>query len=341
MASIKEIAERSGFSISTVSRTLNNYTDVNAKTREKIMQIAKEMNYYPNAVARSLVQKKTHTIGMFFGNKENSALDHPFFLDIVSAVREEMGNQGYDILLFTNKTKEHSTLTTLCRERSVDGVVLLLSGEGKKRTEQLDELQDSNIPCVAIDIPLVGDRCTYVESDNYTGAKEAVNYLISQGHRTIAFIGGDEISKQSFDRMRGYQDALMENKLGMDPMLMRLGYFSKTRAVEEAGYLLAHKPNITAFFCVSDQMANVVIEFLNSRGMNVPEDISVMGFDDIKEAVYFRPRLTTIRQNKYEMGTQAARILLQTIDDEATRPEPVTLPCELVIRESVAKPRHI
>jgi len=336
MASIKEIAERAGVSIATVSKTINNYPDVNPKTREKILKIAKELNYFPNAVARSLVQKKTNTIGVFFGNNVNSGFDHPFFLDVISAVREVAGNAGYDLLVFTNKNKERATYTTLCRERSVDGVVLLLTGEGKKRTEQLVELQESGIPCLAIDIPLESERCTYVESDNYSGAKTAVRHLIELGHRRIALIGGDEISKTSYDRLRGYQDALMEHQIGVDPGLIRLGYFSKERAKEEAMSLLEQKPDISAFFAVSDEMAIAVMQAVQSLGRRIPEDISVVGFDDIKEAEYTAPPLTTIRQDKYGLGSQAASLLLQIIDNPEFPCQPVTLPCQLIARGSTA-----
>jgi LacI family transcriptional regulator len=342
MTSLKEIAEKAGVSISTVSRTLNNYPDVSEETREKIFRIARELNYFPNAVARSLVKKKTYTIGMFFGNKVNSGFDHPFFLDVISAVREVVGNAGYDLLVFTNKNKERATYTTLCKERSVDGVVLLLTGEGKKRTEQLVELQNSGIPCIAIDIPLEGIKATFVESDNYSGAKEAVRHLLSLGHKSIAFIGGDEISKTSYDRLRGYQDALMENKVGIDPMLIRLGYFSKQKAAEATKQLMETRPDITAFFVVSDEMAISVIETLRSMGYIVPDDISVVGFDDIKEAEYCRPALTTIRQDKFGLGSEAARVLLQLIENPEYRPKPITLPCQLIVRDSTGpRKKHL
>lgn len=339
MASLKEIAKRAGVSVSTVSRTLNNYDDVSPETREKILRIARELNYFPNAVARSLVKKRTYTIGVFFGNKMNSGFDHPFFLDVISSIREVIGNAGYDLLIFTNKKKERATYTTLCRERSVDGVVLLLTGEGKKKTEPLMELQNSRIPCIAIDIPLSGEKCTYVESDNYGGAREAVQHLISLGHRRIAFIGGDEISKTSYDRLRGYQDMLMESRIGFDPSLIQLGYFSREKAREAARKLMLERPEITAFFAVSDMMAMGVIEGLQQLGYQIPQDVSVVGFDDIKEAAYIRPSLTTVRQDKIGLGSQAARILLQIIEHPERPVAPVTLPCQLIVRKSTSKPR--
>lgn len=339
MTSIKDIAKLAGVSISTVSRTLNNYPDVGPKTREKILKIAEELNYFPNAVARSLVQKKTHTIGVFFGNNYNSGFDHPFFLEIISAVREVVGNAGYDLLIFTNKNKERATYATLCRERSVDGVVLLLTGEGKKKNDQLVELQESGIPCIAIDLPLYGQKCTYVESNNYQGSKLAMDHLASLGHKIIAFIGGDEISKTSYDRLRAYQDGVMESRIGYHPDLVHLGYFSHEGAKKATTNLMTKRPDITAFFVASDEMAFSAIETLNELGYNVPEDVSVIGFDDIKESSFSKPSLTTVRQNKYEMGRVAATMLLEIIDQEDIELVPKTLSCELVIRESTAPPK--
>ncbi|CCQ96497.1 Transcriptional regulator, LacI family [[Clostridium] ultunense Esp] len=337
MASIRDIAKRAGVSVSTVSRTLNNYSDVSKETREKILRIARELNYFPNAVAKSLVQKKTYTIGIFFGNKVNSGFDHPFFLDVISAVREVVGNAGYDLLIFTNKNKERATYTTLCRERSVDGVVLLLTGEGKKKTETLTELQESDIPCVAIDIPMEGRVCTYVESDNYHGSKEAMSHLFDLGHERIAFIGGDEISKTSFDRLRGYQDALMERKIGFNPTYVQLGYFSREKAYTATKEIMLKHPEITAFFAASDEMAFGVIDALTELGYKVPEDVSVVGFDDIKEAKTFSPPLTTVRQDKYGLGSEAAGLLLKFIENPEPEIHPVVLPCKLVVRSSTSR----
>ncbi|MCP8617868.1 LacI family DNA-binding transcriptional regulator [Salirhabdus salicampi] len=339
MTSIKDIARLAGVSISTVSRTLNNYSDVKPETKEKVIKIAEELNYFPNAVAKSLVQKKTHTIGVFFGNNMNLGFDHPFFLDIISAVREVVGNAGYDLIIFTNKNKERATYTTLCRERSVDGVVLLLTGEGKKKNEQFIELQESGIPCIAIDLPLKGDKCTYVESDNYFGSKLAMEHLANLGHQVIAFIGGDEISKTSYDRLRAYQDSMMEYGIGYNPNLVYLGYFSKGIAQKATKELMRQRPDITAFFVASDEMAITVIETLKALGKNVPNDVSVVGFDDIREASFCTPPLTTVKQNKHDIGSEAAKMLLEIIEKSDIKPKPKTLDCDLVIRDSTAPPK--
>lgn len=338
MSSIKEIAEKAGVSVSTVSRALNNYQDVNAKTREKIMDIASQFNYFPNAIAKSLVKKKSYTIGLFFGDQVNSGFDHPFFLDVISAVREGAGNAGYDLLIFTNIHKERSTYTSLCRERGVDGIFLILTGEGKKKNEQLIELQESGIPCVAIDLPLEGSRCSYVESNNFLGAKKAASHLLKLGHQKIAYIGGDEISKASFDRLHGYSAALNEAGIKADPNLVNLGYFSPLKAKEITGEVLSNFRDVTAFFAASDLMALSVIRFLNNEGYQVPEDYSVIGFDDIEEAE--SAKLTTVRQHKRKMGSEAIQLLMEIIENQSFNPAPIVIPCDLVVRGSSSAPRQ-
>lgn len=333
MSSIKEVSKKSGFSISTVSRALNGYDDVSLETKEKIMKIANELNYFPNAGARSLVKKTSNLVGVFFGDINNSGFDHPFFLDVISALREELGEAGYDLVIFANKHKGSATFVTLCKERSVDGVILLLSKTSKRFTKEMKELKESDIPCVAIDVPILGKRCSYLESNNYEGAKKAVTYLIENGHKKIGLIGGDDISKLSFERLRGYKDALLESDLEINPEYIQESTFSLEKAAEITRDFV--KLGLTALFVVSDEMAEVVIKTINLLGKSVPEDMSVVGFDDIKEAMYFRPPLTTVRQQKYEMGRYATKELVKIINNKEHVCRAIELPCELVIRDSV------
>lgn len=338
MASIRDIAKKAGVSVSTVSRALNGYEDVSAKTREKVTEVAKSLNYYPSSVARSLVTKRSRMIGLFFGDNVNSGFDDPFFREVLSAIREVVGDAGYDLLVFTNKNKERATYTTLCRERGVDGVILILTGGEKQANEHLAELQNSEIPCVAIDVPLEGKRCTYVESNNYLGMKKAVSHLAQLGHRHIALIGGDRVSKISLDRLHGYQAGLYENGLDYRSELVEMGYYSHETARDAASNILKNYHEVTAFVCASDLMAFSVMETVKQAGLSVPDDISVVGFDDVEEAVRSIPALTTIKQNKTEIGRAGTKQLMAIIEDPALHPSPVVLPCELVIRESSAEP---
>lgn len=339
MSSIKEVSIKSGFSISTVSRALNDYDDVSMKTKKKIIEVARELNYFPNAGARGLVKKTTGLIGVFFGDMKNSGFNHPFFLDVISALREELGNAGYDLVIFANKHKESATFLTLCKERSVDGVILLLSKTSKMFTKEMKELRESDVPCVAIDVPIIGKRCSYIESNNYDGAKDAITYLIKKGHRKIGFIAGDEISKLSFERLRGYKEALLENDIDINSEYIKLSNFD-VNVVREKTMEFANT-DITALFVISDELANVAIETLEEMGKFVPNDISIIGFDDIKEAKNFTPPLTTIRQFKYDMGRKAAKELIKIINNKEYICKPIHIDCELIERESVVDINNI
>ncbi len=339
MTSIKQIAKEVGASVSTVSRALNGYHDVNPKTREKVIEAARNLNYFPSTAARSLVTKRSHMIGLFFGDNVNSGFEDPFFQKVLSAIRELVGDAGYDLLVFTNKNKERATYTTLCRERGVDGTILILTGREKQVNIQLTDLQNSEIPCVAIDVPLEGKRCTYVESDNFLGIKKAVSYLAGLGHRQIAFIGGDEVSKISLDRLNGYRAGLNDEEIDYVPDLIEMGYYSKESAGVAVKNVLKKNKKVTAFLCASDLMAFSAVETLQEEGFSVPRDVSVVGFDDVDEAASYHPSLTTVKQNKEEIGSSATEQLLKIIEDPALSPPPIKIPCELVLRQSTAEVR--
>ncbi|GEK58166.1 LacI family DNA-binding transcriptional regulator [Marinococcus halophilus] len=337
MTSIKQIAKEVGASVSTVSRALNGYHDVNPKTREKVIEAARNLNYFPSSAARSLVTKRTYMIGLFFGDNVNSGFEDPFFQKVLSAIRELVGDAGYDLLVFTNKNKERATYTTLCRERGVDGTILILTGREKQVNSQLTDLQNSGIPCVAIDVPLEGDRCTYVESDNFLGMKKAVSYLAGLGHRQIAFIGGDEVSKISLDRLNGYRSGLNDAGISYDPDLIEMGYYAKEYAELAVKNILKKNKKVTAFVCASDVMAFAAIETLQEEGCSVPGEASVIGFDDVNEAAGYHIPLTTVKQNKEEIGRAATEQLLKIIEDPALSPSPIMIPCELIVRQSAAE----
>ncbi|TVY08833.1 LacI family DNA-binding transcriptional regulator [Paenibacillus cremeus] len=330
--SIREIAKRTGVSVSTVSRALNNYADVNQETRLKIMQVAEELNYFPNSSARSLVMRKTHLIALFCGDQISSNFDA--YIQEINAVRTVAGNAGYDLLIFSNRNKERATYATLCRERSVDGAFLILNREEKKKKDQIAELERLGVPCVTVNFKLDGERCSYAECDNFQGTKDAVLHLIGLGHRKIGFIGGDTYGKAGVDRVNGYISALHETGILLDSQLMQFGYFTENGAREAAKKIMDTVPDVTAIFVASDTMALTVIDILRSRGLQVPEDISIVGFGDTKEGKYAQPPLTTVNLMKYEQGKLATEFLIRMIEDPKEHPAPVTFPCQLIVRGS-------
>jgi LacI family transcriptional regulator len=337
MANIKKIAKLAGVSVSTVSKALNGYEDIKAETRNRILQIAKEMDYVPNVMARGLITKTTNTIGVFFGDQINSGFDSPFLSDFFRAIKDTVGEAGYDLLIFSNQKRDTSSYKTICTEKGVDGVILILTG--KKRTdEKIHELHE-NFPTVYIDsLPNEKLRVNFVESDNEGGAFQAVEHLIELGHRRILKIAGDRIARGSFSRIEGYKKALEKHGIAVDNSLIRYGLYSRDEAYKLTIQFFTDKTDVTAVFASSDLMAYGVIDALHDLGYRVPEDISVVGFDDIDSAKYHKPALTTVHQQRLKMGETAAKILLELIRDKdndgITRH--ICIPTQLIIRESTA-----
>ncbi|MBA2872698.1 LacI family transcriptional regulator [Anoxybacillus calidus] len=335
MATIKDIARVAGVSVTTVSRALNGYSDVNENTRQKIIEIAKQLNYSPNTLARSLVMNKSKTIGLLVsGLKRESSKDN-FTFEVLAGVNQYVGETDYDMILFsTNSTKQREkTYTQLCRERRVDGAIL----QGIRIDDPyLQEVVESDIPCVLIDIPIESETVGYVTTDNVLGAKKAVQHLIDIGHKNIAMVNGYEFAFVSQKRLEGYRQALLEANLPFCTHWVVDGKFEEEIAEEKALKLLKQYPEITAFFCASDLMALGVINAVKKLDKSVPEDIAVIGYDDIFLASYSTPALSTVAQNIFAMGYEAAKLLIEMLEGKAKSHVKI-LETELKIRESTVK----
>lgn len=338
MTTIKDIARAAGVSVTTVSRGLNGYSDVSEKTRKKILRIAKELNYSPNTLARSLVMNKSKTFGLLVsGLNQSSAKDNITF-DILAGINKFVGESGYDIVLFsTTSTKQREkTYTQLCRERRVDGVII----QGIRTDDPyLKEVVESDIPCVLIDIPLTSLSVGYVTTDNILGSKKAVRHLIQMGHTRIAFINGHDFAFVSQQRLKGYEEALKEASIPINQEWIGNGEFSEEAAERVTLKLLETHPEITAVFCASDLMALGVLRATRKLGIDVPDELSIIGFDDIILASYVTPSLTSIAQDTFQMGYEAANLLVSILENEAAS-HVVSLGTELKVRESTKPPRN-
>ena len=335
MTTIKDIAKTAGVSVTTVSRALNGYSDVSEKTRQKILRIAEELNYSPNTLARSLVMNKSKTIGLLVSGLDQANVKDNFTFQVLSGVNRYISKTDYDLILFsTTSTKQREkTYSQLCRERKVDGVIM----QGIRTDDPyLQEVVESDIPCVLIDIPITSNTVGYITTDNIKGAKIAVQHLIELGHTNIALMNGYEYAFVSQLRLEGYLEAMQEANLPVNAEWIVDGQFQEEIAEQEAIKLLIKHPQITAIFCASDLMALGVIKGAKQLGRRVPEDLSIVGFDDIILASYSTPPLTTIAQNVFQMGYEAAKMLVNMLDGE-TKPKVVTLETDLVVRESTAR----
>jgi LacI family transcriptional regulator len=343
---IKELARRSGVSIGTVSRALNGYADVAEETRQRILALAEELDYTPQAAARTLVTQRSNVIGVFLMTGEGHPdLQHPFFHEVLVGLRDTLGAHGYDLLLFAGAQPgsghgPHPYLKR-CRHHRVGGAVLLGVPPDDPEVGRLDR---SDLPCVGVDMELVGRRSAYVSSDNVAGGRIPVEHLHALGHRRIATIAGPLDTRPARDRLRGYRDGMTAAGLAYRDELVAYGDWYVDSGERAAIELLAQRDPPTAIVAASDMMAVGAYRAIRAAGLDVPGDVSVIGYDDIVLASHLHPPLTTVRQDKAGLGAAAARSLLREIDDdEAERSDggpspPIYLPVELIDRDSTGPP---
>jgi len=327
---IKDVAKAAGVSITTVSRVLNQYTDVNAKTRTKVLKIVEKLGYRPNAVARSLVMNRTRTIGLLVAELSRTRTAHHFMYDVICGVNDRAQELDYDLILFSTTPTEKRQLSYMdyVNKRKVEG--MLMTGM-RLDNVYAREVIDASVPSVLIDLPLTGDTCSYVMTDNVAGARMATEHLLSLGHRKIGFVNGHPQSAVSVDRLRGYQDALQAAGIEYDASRVYYGDFKSEDGALGTEQLLQAHPDLTAIFYASDLMAIGAINFLQAQRKSVPGDLSIVGFDDIELSTLVQPQLTTIRQNRYEMGRVAADTVIRMLDGE-DRGRGVVLSPELIVR---------
>ncbi|MBU9712887.1 LacI family DNA-binding transcriptional regulator [Evansella tamaricis] len=329
MTTIYDIAKKTGFSITTVSKVLNNYSDVGAKTRKKILDAVNEMDYYPSSSARSLTTKKSWSIGVVY--VEQLGMEHPFFNAVIESFKNSMEKSGYDLLFASNKIgNDMKTYLDHFQYRGVDGVVIVCSALKDSHVERLIR---STIPSVVIDFDS-RETCV-VYSDNEYGCELAVNHLYSLGHRKIAHISGDQELFPGVTRLEGFIRAMQKHKLSIsDGFIADGGYFSYEGGRAAMRKLLLQDEKPTAVFVAGDLMALGAIAEIRDHGLNVPDDISVIGFDDIKMIQYTEPALTTIRQETSILGKTAANLLLDQINDKEKQSLAVKIPVKLIERKS-------
>ncbi|AUO10681.1 LacI family DNA-binding transcriptional regulator [Priestia megaterium] len=335
MTTIKDIARVAGVSVTTVSRALNGYSDVNEKTRQKIAAVAKELNYSPNTLARGLVMQKSKTIGLLVSGISRESVKDNFTFEVLCGVNERASTLGYDLILFNTNTmmQREKTYTQLCRERRVDGAII----QGiKKEDPYLKEVVESDIPCVLVDIPVHSNSVGYVTTDNALGAKKAVEHLASLGHKHIGMINGHEDAFVSQERLNGYREALKECGLSFRSEWVVSGDFEEKKAEKAAREFLNRHKEVTAIFCASDLMALGALKACKELGLHVPKDISIVGYDNIVLASYSSPNLTTVGQEVYQIGYQAADLLIEMLEGKETNTKRY-LDTKLIIRESTAK----
>jgi len=330
LVTIYDIARKSGFSPTTVSKALNDYPDISASTKSKIRAVARELGYTPNSSARALATSKSWLIGILYNEDLGLGIRHPHFSEIIEKFKERIEKAGYELIFIGNRIGErHNSVYEHCRYRGVDGVFIANAPD----IEGIQGLLNSQIPCVASEP--VADSITCILSDNVEGSKRAVDYLFSLGHRRVAHIAGPVNAFSSQERINGYMMSVRAHNTDYpdgiievaDQFNFKSGYLAMQRLLD-----LPEPP--TALFCASDLMACGAIAAARERGLYIPEDLSIIGFDDIEIAAYVVPSLTTVRQNRAAIGQACAETLLKMLDGTNTTPEKVRIPTQLIIRNS-------
>lgn len=339
MATIYEIAKLAGVSTTTVSKVINNYPDVSDKTRNKIKKILEKENFLPNAQAQGLTTKKTWTLGVVYFEDLGIGLSHPFFSKVIEAFKKQADKHGYSLLFGSkNDRLKNTTFLEYFKYKSVDGITIICTDPNDRETLELIE---SDFPIVVID--MLNENTSTVTSDNEYGCKLAMEYLFSLGHKKIAHINGtDQIDNlPSMSRMESYKKYIKEfNLYKNDDYLVNGKNFDFDSGYEAMNKLLKLKNPPTAVLGASDKIALGAIKAIQNNGLRVPEDISVIGFDDIELAEYVTPRLTTIRQNCDEIGKAAIDILVEQINKKEKLAINKVIPVELVIRESCTRVKY-
>ncbi|MNC25082.1 putative HTH-type transcriptional repressor ExuR [compost metagenome] len=335
MTTIYDIAKKTGYSPTTVSKAFNNYSDVREKTRDEILRTAREMGYLPNAHARTLTTKKSWTLGVLFVEGTGVGIRHPFFGAVIESFKQVAVAKGYALMFISKDVGgKQSGYLENCRIHGVDGVVVFLSDY---EDPYFLELLESDIPTVILDYETAQSHT--VCSDNTAGAMLAVEYLTSLGHSRIAHISGGMNTIPGRRREQGYVAAMKMHGLELrEDYIVEGAFYALENGYAAMQRLLELSDRPTAVFASGDLLALGAVMAAKDSGLSVPEDISVMGYDDIELARYVSPALTTVRQDTASLGSRAAEILLASIDRKGTGMEAIVLPVEVVVRESCAPP---
>ena len=334
MVTIYDIAKRAGCASSTVSKALNHSSEVSQKRKKEILAIAKEMGYVPNANARLLKTRNSWSIGILFSEDLNIGLEHHFFSGVLQEFKAYVEDLGYEVTFVSKKVGEQPlTYLEWCKYKNIDGVFILTVDVNDAN---LKELTESGLPIVTVDNGLI--NVPTIISDNAQGTRMAIEYLHMKGANRIAHIAGPLRSFAAMERLNAYKDTLKQLGIESDDGLVieahNSDYNSGKNALEQL--LKQSKVMPEAIYAANDDIALGAIIALRERGYRVPDDVSVIGFDNIELTRYTSPSLTTVSQNKKMIGTEAAKHLIALINKECHISPGIVkrVPVELIVRES-------
>jgi len=333
MSTINDVAKRAGVSAMTVSRVVHHSGYVNQVTRERVERAIVDLRYVPNALARSLRFKQTKTIALIL-----SDITNPFFTTIARCVEDTASEQGFSVM-FCNTDEsvdEEADYLNVLLQKQVDGVLLVPASISP---ESVNRLQAHSVPVVVLDRRVPDAQVDTVRCDSETGAYQLTRHLLDLGHEQIAVLAGPETVSTSIDRVNGYRRALLEAGMPVDPARITFGKFTQTRGYEMAQKALAVPSRPTALFAANNFIAIGAYHAARDAGLRIPEDISIVTFDDLPDGFVLDPFFTVMTQRAQEMGKRAAELLLARLAGSGpAEVQEIVLPCELIARKSSAPP---
>jgi DNA-binding LacI/PurR family transcriptional regulator len=329
MSTILDVGRIAGVSTATVSRVINSPKKVRLETRDRVYRAMTHCRYKYNALARGFVTKRSHTLGLIL-----PAITNPIFAESTRGVQDFANEKGYQVILANSyyRYEKEAKLVDVLRERQVEGLLITTTN---LKGRILKDLLEEEFPFVLLYSTLRKGPISSVGVDNFLGGYRATEHLIDLGHRQIAMLaGGFRFSDRSFHRWHGYRRCLKDYSIPYDPDLVIQTKYSLNNGREGVKSLLSFKNPPTAVFCSNDFLAMGAMQGARDLGINLPEELSIVGFDDMQTASFITPALTTIRQPAYEMGELGVQVLLSQIENGRSKPVHRILDTTLVKRES-------
>lgn len=327
---LDEIGKLAGVSRATVSRVVNNYPHIKPAVRERVQAIITQTGFQPNLIARSLASDRSGIIGLVIPNTPRMVFTDPFFPTLIQGITQATNrlNLTLSLFLFQSKDEETRTIRSILNTSLLDGLIITAD---RKEDSFVPKFIEREIPFVLIGRPETNQEIMYVDTDNVEGGYLATKHLIELGHRRIATIGANE-NTAGDDRLEGYRRALHDCGYAYDPDLIAFGNFSVQSGYEAMKLLIPARPD--AVFIASDTMALGALRAVREAGLNVPEDIAIVGFDDLPPAQQSDPPLTTVQHPIEQLGVNAVELLSSILNEEAAQPTHIILPSRLIIRAS-------
>lgn len=330
ISTIKDIAEKLNISTAAVSKALNNKEDVSIELKNRVKKTAEEMGYLPNEVAQKLAKNRNNSIGVFVLGIEEVGAAGYFGFKFLEGIIDTANKKKYEVVMFLGK--EEISYKKICEEKRVEGVIFI----GLRLDDKyIEDIKNIKVPVVVIDQRIESFNIAYISSDNKLGVKKALNHLIENGHKKIGILKAYKEAEISEKRYKAFKEHLEEKDI-FDKKFIFNGDFTKKSGIIAGENIAELKEKPTALFCVSDLMAIGVIEGLKNKGIKVPEEISVIGFDNLNIGEFIVPDLTTIAQNGFKIGEEAVESIINRIENKVFFRN-IEVEPELVIRSSCKK----